>query len=231
MHFQVLYEDNHLLAVAKPAGLATQGALAGRESLVNEAKQYLRQKYRKPGNVYLGVVSRLDSLVSGVVVFARTSKAAARLNAQFRGREVEKVYWAWVEGRVQSPAGECVDWVAKDERRQAMKVVKEVRQGSKNELRHSPGAQQAKLKYKRLKVSGECSLLEISLETGRKHQIRVQLAARGHAIVGDKKYGSRRKFAGGIALHCRRLVIEHPVKKTPLELTAPLPKAWKELDR
>jgi 23S rRNA pseudouridine1911/1915/1917 synthase len=227
VHLQVLYEDNHLLAVAKPAGLATQGALAGRESLVNEAKEYLRQKYRKPGNVYLGVVSRLDSPVSGVVVFARTSKAAARLNAQFRSREVEKVYWAWVEGRVQSPAGECIDWVAKDERRQVMKVVKEVRPGSKTESR----AQQAKLKYKRLKVSGDCSLLEISLETGRKHQIRVQLATRQHPIVGDKKYGSRRKFTGGIALHCRRLVIEHPVKKTLLELTAPLPKAWKEIDR
>ncbi len=121
---RILYEDNHLLAVAKPAGIPTQGAVAGRESLVNQAKQYLRQKYRKPGNVYLGVVSRLDSPVSGVVVFARTSKAAARLNEQFRNRKVEKIYWAWVEGRVEPAEAECVDWLAKNEQRQRMEVVK-----------------------------------------------------------------------------------------------------------
>jgi 23S rRNA pseudouridine1911/1915/1917 synthase len=229
MPLKVLYEDNHLLAVAKPVGLPTQGALANRESLVKQAKEYLRQKYRKPGNVYLGVVSRLDSPVSGVVVFARTSKAAARLNEQFRNRQVEKIYWALVEGRVEPDEAECVDWLTKDERHQRMEVVSGPT-GSQNKTtgERSGGAQQARLKYKRLKVSGKSSLLEISLETGRKHQIRVQLAARGHPVIGDSKYGSRRKFAGGIALHCRRLVIEHPVKKTPLELTAPPPQAWKE---
>ena len=124
MPLKVLYEDNHLLAVAKPVGLPTQGALADRESLVKQAKEYLRQKYRKPGNVYLGVVSRLDSPVSGVVVFARTSKAAARLNEQFRNRQVEKIYWALVEGRVEPAEAECVDWLAKDDRQQRMEVVR-----------------------------------------------------------------------------------------------------------
>jgi 23S rRNA pseudouridine1911/1915/1917 synthase len=232
MALNVLYEDNHLLAVAKPPGLATQGALAGRDSLVNQAKEYLRQKYRKPGNVYLGVVSRLDSPVSGVVVFARTSKAAARLNEQFRSRQVEKLYWAWVEGRVEPTSGDCVDWVAKDERHQRMAVVSQPRAGqNKGPRSGTPGAQQARLKYKRLKVLGQASLLEVMLETGRKHQIRVQLAARGNPLVGDQKYGSKWKFPGGIALHCRRLVIEHPVKKTPLELVAPAPKTWKEFEK
>jgi 23S rRNA pseudouridine1911/1915/1917 synthase len=229
MPLKVLYEDNHLLVVAKPVGLPTQGALADRESLVKQAKEYLRQKYGKPGNVYLGVVSRLDSPVSGVVVFARTSKAAARLNEQFRNRTVEKIYWALVEGRVEPAEAECVDWLKKDERQQRMEVVRKPVGGeNKASEKRTGGAVQARLKYKRLKVSSKSSLLEISLETGRKHQIRVQLAARHHPIVGDAKYGSQRKFAGGIALHCRRLVIEHPIKKTPLELTAPPPKTWKE---
>jgi 23S rRNA pseudouridine1911/1915/1917 synthase len=232
MPLDILYEDNHLLAVVKPPGLPTQGAAAGRSSLVVQAKEYLRQKYRKPGNVYLGVVSRLDLPVSGVVLFARTSKAAARLNQQFRDRQVEKLYWALVEGKIEPPAAECVDWMAKDERQKRMVVVNPPRRGQDRMPRkRAAKPQAARLKYKRLKVSGGNSLLEISLETGRKHQIRVQLAARGHPLVGDRKYGSRRAFAGGIALHCRRLVVEHPVKKTMLELVAPPPKAWKEFEK
>jgi 23S rRNA pseudouridine1911/1915/1917 synthase len=212
----VLFEDNHLLVVNKPAGIATQGAAAGRMSLHALAQQYLRRKYRKPGNVYLGVVSRLDSGTSGVVVFARTSKAAARLAEQFRGRSVEKEYWALVEGRVDSPDGECRDWIVKDERQQRMVIARE----------NQPAAREARLSFRRLKVLADMTLLEIRLETGRKHQIRVQLASRGYPLVGDRKYGSRRKFGDGIALHCRRLVIEHPVKKTPLELAAPMPVGW-----
>ncbi len=224
---QVLYEDNHLLAVAKPPGLPTQGAAAGKPSLVIEAKEYLRKKYRKPGNVYLGVVSRLDSAVSGVVVFARTSKAAARLNEQFRSRKVEKTYWALVEGRIEPASAELVDSIAKDEPHARMKVVPTA--GKNGQLRSNSGAKEARLSYRRLKMEDGCSLLEIQLETGRKHQIRVQLASRGHPVVGDRKYGSRRAFPGGIALHSRRLVIEHPTKKTAVELVAPLPKAWKLL--
>src|SRR5271170_3618899 len=123
MLLNVLYEDNHLLAVAKPPGLPTQGAAAGRSSLVVQAKDYLRQKYAKPGNVYLGVVSRLDEPVSGVVVFARTSKAAARLSEQFRGRSVEKIYWAIVEGTIRPPSGQWDDFLLKDEPRRRMRRV------------------------------------------------------------------------------------------------------------
>jgi 23S rRNA pseudouridine1911/1915/1917 synthase len=213
----VIYEDNHLLAVAKPPGVVTQGAAEGETSVVTLAKDYLRQKYQKPGNVYLGVVSRLDSPTSGVVLLARTSKAAARLSEQFRSRKVEKIYWAVVEGEIEPPAGELVDWLLKNEKLQRMEIVPAARQG----------AQEARLAYRKMKTLAGKSLLEVLLETGRKHQIRVQLASHGHPVVGDRKYGSRMTFAEGIALHCRRLVIEHPVKHTRLELIAPLPKAWK----
>lgn len=219
MPLKILYEDNHLLAIAKPAGLPTQGAAAGLPSLVMLAKQYLKRKYRKPGNVYLGVVSRLDSPTSGVVVLARTSKAAGRISQQFRQRKVEKIYWAIVEGLVEPPAAECIDWVIKDERQQRMGIVAKTRSG----------AQEARLSYRRLKKFRGTSLVEIVLNTGRKHQIRVQLADRGYPVVGDRKYGSERKFGHGIALHCRRLVIEHPIKHTPIELIAPLPRAWQAL--
>lgn len=217
MSLHVLYEDNHLLAVNKPSGLATQGVAAGETSLATLAKEYLKQKYRKPGNVYLGIVSRLDLLTSGVVLFARTSKAAARLSEQFRNRTVEKIYWAVVEGHVEPPEGQCIDWLLKNERAERMEVVPAGREA----------AQEARLSYRQLKLLGEKTLLEIALETGRKHQIRVQLASRSHPIVGDRKYGSRVSLADGIALHCRRLVAQHPTLHTPLQFVAPLPRAWK----
>ncbi len=217
----ILFEDNHLLVVNKPAGLATQGAAAGEPSLVAAAKEYLRQKYAKPGNVYLGVVSRLDRLVSGVIVLARTSKAADRLNQQFRGRDVRKIYWAVVSGRPAPTSGQCTDWLAKDESQQRVRVVRET----------APDAQQAILSYRTLAVVTAGAWLEVLLETGRKHQIRVQLAARGWPILGDRKYGS--KEAPGpreaIALHARRLELEHPVRHEPLDFTAPLPAWWKKL--
>ncbi len=219
MRLRILYEDNHLLAVLKPPGLPTQGAAAGNPSVVSLAKQYLRSKYRKPGNVYLGVVSRLDAPVSGVVVLARTSKAAARLSEQFRSRSVKKVYWAIVEGRVDPPAAELVDRLAKNERTQRVEIVPKGRSGG----------QEARLSYRTLKKFRASTLLEIELNTGRKHQIRVQLAARENAIVGDRKYGAKTKFADGIPLHCRQLVLEHPVKRAKLELVAPVPTAWKRI--
>jgi 23S rRNA pseudouridine1911/1915/1917 synthase len=219
VRLEILYEDNHLLVVNKRPGMATQGAAAGRPSLPEFARSYLRRKYRKPGNVYLGVVSRLDSDTSGVVVFARTSKAAARLTAQFRERSVEKEYWALVEGKMKTPSGQCVDWIVKDEQQRRMLVASE----------NHPAALKARLQYRTLKVFADTTLLEINLETGRKHQIRVQLAARGHPIVGDRKYGSRQRFSDGIALHCRKLIVEHPVKKTPIEFVASIPAAWKIL--
>ena len=216
---QVLYEDNHLLVVVKAAGLPTQGVSADRVSLLTLAKQYIKRKHRKPGNVYLGVVSRLDTPVSGVVVLARTSKAARRLNDQFRTHTVRKHYWAFVEGYADPPQGECIDWVWHDERRRRMQVV----------TRGTPNALEAHLTYRRLKTVAGLSLLEVELRTGRKHQIRVQLAHRGWPIVGDRQYGSRLGFSVGIALHARRLVIVHPVKGDALEFVAPVPGSWAAL--
>jgi 23S rRNA pseudouridine1911/1915/1917 synthase len=225
MPLKVLYEDNHLLAIAKPAGIATQGAARGTTSVVTLGKEYLRRKYHKPGNVYLGVVSRLDSPVSGVLLLARTSKAAARLNEQFRRRTVEKLYWALVEGRFAQPTGELIDMIAKDEAAQRMAIIKQV-SADGGKARPSNQPQEARLSYRRIGQFPHNSLLEIALETGRKHQIRVQLASRGHPILGDRKYGSKQSFADGIALHCRRIVIEHPVKKMRLEIVCPAPKSF-----
>jgi 23S rRNA pseudouridine1911/1915/1917 synthase len=215
---EVLYEDNHLLAVSKPAGLATMGTPAGRPSLLEVARQYVKRRYAKPGNVYLGVVSRLDAPVTGVVVLARTSKAARRLTEQFRTQSVEKTYWALVEGAVRPAAGRYVDWVGHDERHRKMRIVG----------RSLPGAKEARLAYRRLEVLGDATLLELEIATGRKHQIRLQLAHHGHPVLGDRKYGSRRAFAAGIALHALRLVISHPVSGEVVELESPLPGCWKE---
>lgn len=216
---QVLYEDNHLLAVVKPAGLATMGVAPDRPSLVQWARQYVKARYRKPGNVYLGVVSRLDAPVTGVVLLARTSKAARRLAEQFRTRRVRKTYWAIVEGTVEPKSGECTDYVGWDERQRRVQIVGP----------GAPGAQEARLTYLRLKTAGGLSLVEVELQTGRKHQIRLQLARRGWPVLGDTKYGSRRGFPAGIALHARRLAIVHPVSGEVVELVAPLPQSWKGL--
>ncbi len=215
---EILYEDNHLLAVVKPVGLPTMGVV-GKPTLLEVARDYIRHRYHKPGNVYLGVVSRLDAPVSGVVLLARTSKAAARLNAQFRTREVTKVYWALVEHALGPSSGNCVDWLVKDERHRRMHVA------DANAAR----AQEAQLNYRELARVRRATLLEIELLTGRKHQIRVQLASRDAPVLGDRKYGSQRKFPSGIALHSRRLVFEHPVRHEPVELVAPLPACWQQL--
>jgi 23S rRNA pseudouridine1911/1915/1917 synthase len=219
MSLAILYEDNHLLAVDKPAGLATMGAAEGEASLVTVARHYLKERYHKPGNVYIGVVSRLDALATGVVVLAKTSKGAARLSEQFRAGRVEKTYRAAVEGTVEPPSGECRGWISKDDRRQRMFV---------HDQPH-PGGQEAILAYRTRQRLREITLLEVQLETGRKHQIRVQLAALGHPILGDRKYGGKMPFPAGIALHAWKLRLEHPTKKTPLELEAPLPATWSGL--
>jgi len=212
----VLYEDNHLLALVKPAGLPTMGTPEGRPTLLTLAKQYVKQRCQKPGNVYLGVVSRLDAPVTGVVLFARTSKAAARLTEQFRTRAIEKSYWAVVEGVVEPTDGRLIDWLAEDERHRRMHIVGPT----------MPGAKEARLAYRRLSVVRGNSWVEVELETGRKHQIRLQFSHHGHPVVGDRKYGSREPFSQGIALHARRLVISHPTTGARLEFEAPLPEAW-----
>ncbi len=213
----VLYEDNHLLVVSKPAGLPTMGTPGGQPTLLTVAKEYVKRRYQKPGNVYLGVVSRLDAPVTGVVLLARTSKAAARLTEQFRSRKVEKKYWAIVEGLVEPAAGTLVDWLGHDDRHRRMHIVGPT----------LPGAQEARLAYRRLSTIDDSSWLEVELETGRKHQIRMQLSHHGHPIVGDRKYGSRRSFSAGIALHARRLAISHPITGERLEFEAPLPDTWR----
>ena len=213
----VLYEDNHLLAVVKPAGLPTMGTPEGRPTLLTLAKEYVKQRYQKPGNVYLGVVSRLDAPVTGVVLLARTSKAAARLTEQFRSRGVEKTYWALAEGAVEPPDGRLVDWLAEDERHRRMHIVGPT----------MPGAKEARLTYRRLSIVSGNSWLEVELETGRKHQIRLQLSGHGHPIVGDRKYGSVVSFSDGIALHARRLVVSHPTTDVRIEIEAPLPPTWR----
>ncbi len=215
----VIYEDNHLLALNKPPGLPTMGVAADVPSVVRLAKQYIKSKYRKPGGVYLGIVSRLDAGATGVVLLARTSKAARRLTEQFRSRTVHKTYWAIVSGVPEPAEAELVDWLVKDEARRRMSIAKP----------GDPAAKEARLRYRRMRGVGGGSLLEIELLTGRKHQIRVQLAARGTPIWGETKYGRGAPFADGIALHARRLVVEHPVRREPVEFVAPLPAAWRAL--
>ena len=215
---QVLYEDNHLLVVNKPVGLATQGVAEGTPSVLTRAKAYLKQKYKKPGNVYLGVVSRLDATVGGVLIFARTSKAAARLTKQFQSGSALKVYWALVEKQPTPAAGELSHWLLKNDAARLVEVVPP----------RSRGAQHARLSYRTLQRHKDGALVEIQLHTGRKHQIRVQLSAMDCPIVGDRKYGSRQMFAGeGIALHCVRLTIEHPTTQERLTFTADPPTEWK----
>ena len=229
MNPAVLYEDNHLLVLNKPIGMVSQGALPNEPSAVEWAKDYLKLKYAKPGNVFVGVVSRLDRDVSGVLVLARTSKGAARLNEQFRERTVEKTYWgavAWQPSATPPPdEGHCVDWLAEDADAGRMTTVDvdALSPGAKED------AQQASLRFRCLERAAAGALLEVALETGRKHQIRVQLAARGWPIVGDRRYGSRRAFAEGIALHARSIRFRHPTRDETVTIEAPCPAAWREL--
>ncbi|MBS0264232.1 MAG: RluA family pseudouridine synthase [Planctomycetes bacterium] len=213
---QVLYEDNHCLAVWKPARLLTTGDQTGDESLQDQVRDYLKHKYNKPGNVFVGLVHRLDRPVSGVVLFARTSKGAARLSEQFRVGSIVKVYHAIVEGRFETPAGELVNYLLKNHN---TNVVQSVPRGT-------PGAKESRLRYQVLKSAGGLTRVEITPETGRSHQIRVQLAERGHPICGDGKYGSSRNLQGTIALHAARLTFDHPTRHEPLTVTAPEPAHW-----
>ncbi len=214
---EILYEDNHCLAVAKPAGVPSTHFDGRTETTDRLVKAYLKEKYQKPGNVFLGVVHRLDKPVAGVLLFARTSKAAARLAEQFREGTVEKVYWAVVEGEVRSPAGSLEDWLRKDEDAGRVRVVE----------RQAAGAKQALLHYQRRAVHGGLTWLEVRPQTGRTHQLRVQLARHGHPIYGDAKYGAVHTFGGAVGLHARALTFLHPVRYEPVTLTAEVPQAWR----
>ncbi len=213
----ILYEDNHCLAVVKPSGVVSTH-FQGRElTLDRVVKRYLKDKYRKPGQVFLGIVQRLDKPVSGVMLFARTSKAAARLAEQFREGTVEKVYWAVVEGDVDKSAGSLEDWLRKNDDAGRVEVVEPF----------APGARQALLHFQRRGGHRGLTWLEIRPQTGRTHQLRVQLAHHGHPIYGDAKYGSIHTFDRAIALHARALTFLHPVRYEPITLTAEVPRPWR----
>lgn len=213
---RVLFEDNHLLAVDKPPGLPTMGARPGVPTLLDQAKQYLARKYNKPGNVYLGIVSRLDAPVTGVVLMARTSKAASRLSKAFRDRAVQKSYLAIVEGTPSSAEEHLTHYLRRDERHRKVHVTNAA----------ADDAQRAELSYRTLAVHDQQSLLLVRPITGRKHQIRVQLAKIGAPILGDRKYGARVEIAAGIRLHAWRLGIEHPVRHEPMAISVTPPPEW-----
>jgi 23S rRNA pseudouridine1911/1915/1917 synthase len=211
-----LYEDNHCLVVEKPAGLLMAGDSTGDESLLDMCKDYVKRQYNKPGKVFLGVVQRLDRPVSGVSLFARTSKAASRLSEQFRKHTVEKSYVAWVSGRPDQRA-ELHDFLLKDSSRNFVEVV----------AANTSGAKSASLTYEEIGREGRYSLLEIHPKTGRSHQIRVQLASRGLHIVGDMKYGAKQtRRPEAIALHADSLEFEHPTQRTPVIAHSPLNDDW-----
>ena len=213
---EILFEDNHCLAIAKPCG-AVSAHFQGREPTLDRAvKAYLKDKYHKPGNVFLGVVHRLDRPVSGVLLFARTSKAAARLAEQFREGTVEKTYWAIVEGQVNTSAGTLEDWLLKDREARRVEVVEP----------RTARARQALLHFTRRGEHDGLTWLELRPQTGRTHQLRTQLAHHGHPIFGDARYGSIHTFDKAIALHARQLTFLHPIRYEPITLTAEVPRLW-----
>lgn len=210
----VVYEDNHLIIVNKTASEIVQGDKTGDTPLSETVKQYIKEKYAKPGNVFLGVVHRLDRPVSGLVVFAKTSKALARLNEMFRNSEVKKTYWAIVKQRPPQDEGELVNYLVRNEKQNKSYAYD-------NEVKNS---KKAVLHYRLIGHSQNYFLLEVDLKTGRHHQIRCQLAKMGCPIKGDLKYGfARSNPDGSICLHAHRVKFVHPVSKELIDVTAPLP--------
>ena len=216
----VVYEDNHIIVVNRTASEIVQADKTGDTPLSETVKQYLKEKYQKPGNVFLGVTHRLDRPVSGLVIFAKTSKALTRLNEMFRAGEVKKTYWAVVKNAPKESEGELVHFLVRNEKQnKSYAYDKEV-----------PNSKKAVLDYRLIGRSENYYLLEVDLKTGRHHQIRCQLAKMGCPIKGDLKYGSPRSNPdGSICLHARRVRFVHPVSKELIELKAPLPEGnlWK----
>lgn len=215
----VLYEDNHIIVVNKSASEIVQGDKTGDVPLSDMVKAYLKNKYQKPGNVFVGVTHRLDRPVSGLVVFAKTSKALSRLNEMFRVGQVQKTYWAIVKNEPKQSEAELVHWLVRNEKQNKSYAYE----------REVKDAKKAVLRYRMIGRSDNYSLLEVELMTGRHHQIRCQLSKMGCPIKGDLKYGSPRSNSdGSICLHARRISFVHPVSKELIELEAPLPedKLW-----
>ena len=219
----VLYEDNHIIAVNKTCNEIVQGDKTGDVPLSETVKAYIKEKYNKPGDVFLGVTHRLDRPTSGVVLFARTSKALTRLNEMFKSHEqIRKTYWAIVQGKPKMVEARLENYLIRNEKQNKSYIAK---QGAKD-------AKLAILTYKTLTVGDHYSLLEINLETGRHHQIRCQLAAIGCPVKGDLKYGAKRSNPdGGICLHARQIAFEHPVSHDEIVITAPIPEdsIWQQL--
>lgn len=221
-NLQVIYEDNHIIAVNKRVGDIVQGDKTGDKPLSEVVKEYVKDKYNKPGEVFLGVVHRLDRPTTGIVIFARTSKALTRLNELFKNRETQKTYWAVVKKKPENNTGVLEHFLKRNEKTNTSKAhTKEV-----------PESKKASLDYTVIKELNNYFALEINLHTGRHHQIRAQLSAIGSPIKGDLKYGfDRSNPDGGIHLHARKLVFIHPVSKERIEITAPVPDdvIWKAI--
>lgn len=220
----ILYEDNHIIAVSKTCHEIVQGDKTGDTPLSDIVKAYIKEKYQKPGDVFLGVTHRLDRPTTGVVIFARTSKALTRLNAMFQSHEqIRKTYWAIVQSPPPTPEGRIENYLLRNEQQNKSFVVKP----------NTQNAKRAVLTYQTIAQGERYTLLEINLETGRHHQIRCQLAAIGCPIKGDLKYGAKRSNPdGGISLHARNIEFIHPVSRLPISITAPVPDdtLWKTLE-
>ena len=219
----VLYEDNHIIAVNKTCNEIVQGDKTGDTPLSEIVKDYIKVKYNKPGEVFLGVTHRLDRPTSGVVLFARTSKALTRLNEMFKSHEqIQKTYWTIVQGAPKAPEARLENWLVRNEAQNKSYIAKP----------SAKDAKQAVLSYKTLVRGKNYTLLEVNLETGRHHQIRCQLAAIGCPVKGDLKYGAKRSNPdGGICLHARKIEFIHPVSKENICITAPVPddSLWQQL--
>lgn len=220
----VLYEDNHIIVINKAAGEIVQGDKTGDKSLCDTMKLYIKEKYAKPGNVFIGLPHRLDRPVSGIVVFAKTSKALERLNRMFSEGSVKKIYWAMTKEKPQQPEADIDSWILRNEKmNKSFSYPKEVK-----------GAKRALLHYKQIDASQNYNLIEVELKTGRHHQIRCQLASIGCPIKGDLKYGAKRSNPdGSISLHARYIEFIHPVSKELIAITAPLPddKLWQSFEK
>ena len=215
---RIIFIDNHLIAVTKPAGLLTQPDRNTDESLIDQTRQWIKEKYNKPNNIFLGLVHRLDRNVSGVVLFARTSKAASRLSKQFREGTPKKHYRAIVLGKLKEEHTTLVHYLRKEKSRRTTVFPRE-----------TPTAKRSELSYEVINALENKSLLEVSLSTGRFHQIRAQMAFIGHPIIGDVKYGAPEPLPNQeIALYAHKLVFSHPVSNEEITLTAPEPKTWEQ---